>query len=213
MRAKMVGVFTFGFACGVLFLTLALWFSGGLKVAPVMAGGKMPVHAPAPPANAPPPESTPPPSSTPPAVGTIAPSLHLAMPIAGVKPEELRDTFSEIHAGHKHEAIDIPAPRGTPVLAVAEGNVVKLFTSKFGGLTVYQFDDTKTYCYYYAHLDHYAPGLKENTLLRTGDVIGYVGSTGNASPDAPHLHFAVSKLWPDKKWWEGTPIDPLPLLK
>jgi len=214
MGAKTVGVFAFGFAGGVLFLTLALWFSGGLNIAPVMAGGKMPVHAPNPSlSSTPAPEITPPPSSKPPAVGAAIPSLHLAMPIAGVKPEQLRDTFSEMHAGHKHEALDIPAPRGTPVLAVAEGNVVQLFTSKFGGLTVYQFDDTQTYCYYYAHLDHYATGLKEHTLLRTGDVLGYVGSTGNASPDAPHLHFAVTKLWAGKNWWEGTPIDPLPLLK
>jgi murein DD-endopeptidase MepM/ murein hydrolase activator NlpD len=135
------------------------------------------------------------------------------VPIAGVDPEELEDTFNEVHDGHKHEALDIPAPRGTPVMAVAEGNVVKLFTSKPGGLTVYQFDNTQTYCYYYAHLDRYASGLKENTLLRKGDVLGYVGSTGNAVPSAPHLHFAVTKLGPDKKWWEGTPIDPLPLLK
>jgi murein DD-endopeptidase MepM/ murein hydrolase activator NlpD len=135
------------------------------------------------------------------------------MPIAGVDPEELEDTFNEVHNGHKHEALDIPAAKGTPVLAVAEGNVVKLFDSKAGGITVYQFDNTRTYCYYYAHLERYAPGLKENTLLRKGDVLGYVGSTGNASPDAPHLHFEVSKLGPDKQWWEGTPIDPLPLLK
>jgi murein DD-endopeptidase MepM/ murein hydrolase activator NlpD len=125
----------------------------------------------------------------------------------------LIDTFNEMHDGHKHEALDILAPRGTPVLAVAEGMVVKLFTSKLGGLTVYQFDDSRTYCYYYAHLDRYAAGLKENTLLRMGEVLGYVGSTGNASPEAPHLHFAVTRLGPDKEWWRGTAIDPLPLLR
>jgi murein DD-endopeptidase MepM/ murein hydrolase activator NlpD len=91
--------------------------------------------------------------------------------------------------------------------------VVKLFTSKLGGVTVYQFDDSRTYCYYYAHLDGYATGLKENTLLRMGEVLGYVGSTGNASPEAPHLHFEVTRLGPDKEWWRGTPIDPLPLLR
>ena len=142
-----------------------------------------------------------------------SPPLHLAMPIAGIDPATLTDTFNEVHNGHKHEALDIPAPRGTPVLAVAEGNVVKLFTSKAGGLTVYQFNDPETYCFYYAHLLRYAPGLTEHTLLRKGDVLGYVDSTGNASTGAPHLHFEVSKLGPDKKWWEGTPIDPLPLLK
>ena len=105
------------------------------------------------------------------------------------------------------------APRGTEVLAVAQGNVVKLFTSKPGGLTVYQFDDSRSWCYYYAHLDHYAPGLKEGMLLRKGDVLGYVGSTGDASPDAPHLHFAVFELGPEKHWWQGTAVDPLPLLR
>jgi peptidoglycan LD-endopeptidase LytH len=213
MRAKIVGIFALGFACGVLFLTLALWFSGGLKLkaSAVIAGSKTP--APASPSGPPPPQNTSPPASTPPAVGTVATSLHLAMPIAGVDPEELEDTFNEVHDGRKHEALDIPAPRGTPVMAVAEGDVVKLFTSKLGGLTVYQFDNTQTYCYYYAHLDRYATGLKENALLRKGDVLGYVGSTGNASADAPHLHLEVIKLGPDKKWWGGSPIDPLPLLK
>jgi murein DD-endopeptidase MepM/ murein hydrolase activator NlpD len=94
-------------------------------------------------------------------------------------------------------------------MAVAQGNVVKLFTSKQGGLTVYQFDDPQTMCYYYAHLDRYAPELKEGTLLRKGDVLGYVGSTGDASSEAPHLHFAVFRLGPEKQWWKGTPVDPL----
>jgi peptidoglycan LD-endopeptidase LytH len=217
MRAKTAVIFALGFACGVLVLTLTLWFSGGLRTASVLAGGTLPAAVPVPVAPTPtvasPPESTPLPAIPPPVEGNPAPSLHLATPIAGVDPEELEDTFNEIHDGHKHEALDILAPRGTPVMAVAEGNVVKLFTSKPGGLTVYQFDNTQTYCYYYAHLDRYATGLKENTLLRKGDVLGYVGSTGNASPTAPHLHFAVSKLGPDKKWWEGTAINPLPLLK
>jgi murein DD-endopeptidase MepM/ murein hydrolase activator NlpD len=138
---------------------------------------------------------------------------HLAMPLAGIDPRKLVDTYNESHSGHKHEAEDIMAPRGTAVLAVAQGNVAKLFTSKDGGLTVYQFDDSRTYCYYYAHLDHYAAGIQDGALLRTGQVLGYVGSTGNASANAPHLHFAVFKLGPEKKWWEGTPIDPLPMFK
>jgi len=147
----------------------------------------------------------------------IAPDLtrlpHLAMPLSGLDPKKLADTFNEMRDGRKHEALDIMAARGTPVLAVAEGNVAKLFTSKAGGLTVYQFDDSRTYCYYYAHLDRYAPGLQEGTLLRPGQTLGYVGSTGNASAKAPHLHFAVFKLGPEKKWWVGTAIDPLPMLK
>ena len=135
------------------------------------------------------------------------------MPIAGIDPSKLADNFLEKRNGRVHEALDILAPRGTPVLAVAEGNVVKLFTSKQGGLTVYQFDNSQTYCFYYAHLDRYRPGLKEGTLLRKGEVLGYVGTTGNAPPGTPHLHFAVFELGPEKKWWNGKPIDPLPLLK
>ena len=137
----------------------------------------------------------------------------LAMPIAGVDPARLKSNFFEVHNGHRHEALDIMAPRGTAVLAVDHGTVAKLFTSEPGGLTVYQFDDTRQFCYYYAHLDHYADGLKEGQVLRRGEVLGYVGSTGNASANAPHLHFAVSLLGPEHRWWETTPIDPLPLLQ
>jgi len=137
----------------------------------------------------------------------------LAMPIAGVNPSALHSNFEEGRSGHRHEALDIMAPRGTPVLAAAEGNVMKLFNSKQGGLTVYQFDNTQHWCYYYAHLDRYATGLKGGTLLRKGEILGYVGSTGDASPDAPHLHFAVFELGPEKQWWKGTAIDPLPLLQ
>jgi murein DD-endopeptidase MepM/ murein hydrolase activator NlpD len=143
----------------------------------------------------------------------MGPEPRLSMPLLGVSPKSLTDTYNEMHNGHRHEALDIMAPKGTPVLAAAEGNVVKLFTSKEGGLTVYQFDPSQTWCYYYAHLDSYAPGLHEGALLRKGDSIGYVGSTGDASPNAPHLHFAVFKLGPEKHWWQGTPVDPLPLLK
>lgn len=132
----------------------------------------------------------------------------LVIPVQDVQAKDLRDDFHEIRGGHGHEALDIMAPRGTLVLAAGEGKVVKLFLSKPGGLTVYQFDNSQTYCYYYAHLDNYAPGLKEGTLLRQGEVLGYVGSTGNASPNGQHLHFAIFKLGPEPRWWEGTPIDP-----
>jgi len=144
-----------------------------------------------------------------------APSPHeLLMPVAGVDPRTLNDTFSETRGGgtRRHEALDILAPRGTPVLAADDGVVRKLFTSVPGGLTVYEFDLEERYCYYYAHLDGYAPGLHEGQLLRKGDLVGYVGTTGNAPKDTPHLHFAVSRLDPDKKWWTGTPINPYPLL-
>ena len=136
----------------------------------------------------------------------------LMIPVPGVAPGQLRDSFDHIRVGGRHEAIDIYAPRGTPVIAVDDGKVVKLFNSKPGGLTVYQFDDTQTWCFYYAHLDHYAQGLKEGTLLRKGDILGYVGSSGNASANAPHLHFTIFKLGPEKHWSQGMAIDPYPLL-
>ncbi|MEO8001263.1 MAG: M23 family metallopeptidase [Arenimonas sp.] len=140
-------------------------------------------------------------------------SSSLLMPITSVKASQLSDTFNDARSGGRvHDAIDIMAPKGTPVIAVNDGKLVKLFNSKQGGLTVYQFDPTETHAYYYAHLDSYAPGIKEGDSLMRGDVIGYVGSTGNASPDAPHLHFAVFVLGPEKKWWQGTAINPYPLL-
>jgi murein DD-endopeptidase MepM/ murein hydrolase activator NlpD len=107
-----------------------------------------------------------------------------------------------------HDAIDIMAPRGTPVIAANDGTVVKLFTSVRGGLTVYQFAPQVKIDYYYAHLDRYAPGLAEGQQLHRGDPIGVVGSTGNASADAPHLHFEVGVLGAQQHWWQSTPIDP-----
>jgi peptidoglycan LD-endopeptidase LytH len=133
---------------------------------------------------------------------------RIIIPVQGVRAQDLRDDFSEMRGGHRHEAIDIMAARGTPVLAADEGKVVKLFLSKPGGLTVYQFDPTETYCYYYAHLDRYAAGLHEGMLLQKGDVLAYVGSSGDASPTAPHLHFAIFKLGPERHWWQGAPINP-----
>lgn len=140
-------------------------------------------------------------------------SRSLVMPIAGLQRANIQDTFNDMRGtDRRHEATDILMPRGTPVVAMDEGNVAKLFNSKPGGLTVYQFDNQGTYCYYYAHLDRYAEGLKEGMLLRKGDKIGYVGTTGNADPKTPHLHFAIFKLGPEKHYWQGTPIDPYPVL-
>ena len=132
----------------------------------------------------------------------------LALPVRGINTDALVSSFEDARGQRRHEAIDILAPRGTDVLAVEDGRVAKLFTSVAGGLTVYQFDPSEQFAYYYAHLDSYAPGLKEGVMLRRGDVIGSVGTTGNAPEDTPHLHFAISKLDPDRKWWGGTALDP-----
>ncbi len=137
----------------------------------------------------------------------------LVVPVHGLTAAQLSDTYSDTRSeGRTHEAIDIIAPRGTPVLAVADGKVEKLFDSKPGGLTIYQFEPSGKFAYYYAHLDRYAPGLAEGKALRQGEVIGYVGSTGNADQAAPHLHFAVFVLGPERSWWQGTAINPYPLL-
>jgi murein DD-endopeptidase MepM/ murein hydrolase activator NlpD len=138
----------------------------------------------------------------------------LRLPVDDVEPGELRDTFFDSRSGGRaHEAIDIMAPRRTPVRAADDGVVQKLFTSAAGGLTIYQFDPTATFTYYYAHLDEYAAGLREGQQVRRGDLIGYVGSTGNASPTAPHLHFAIFRLTPERQWWKGEPVNPYPILK
>ena len=153
------------------------------------------------------------PSASPPASSSAEPRRgSLVIPVAGIAPRQLSDSFNEIHSGERHEAIDIMAPRGTPVLAVEDGRIAKLFDSKPGGLTIYQFDPTEKFAYYYAHLDKYAPDLAEGRQVKRGEVIGYVGSTGNASAAAPHLHFSIFVLGPEKRWWRGTAINPYPLL-
>ncbi|MGD1095346.1 MAG: M23 family metallopeptidase [Bryobacteraceae bacterium] len=144
------------------------------------------------------------------AVGATSSILEMAPPIRGLTLAELRDSFEEVHNGHRHEAIDIPAPRGTPVLAVVSGTVRKLFLSKPGGNTIYQFDEMEVYCYYYAHLDQYRQGLQEGMRVKRGDVIGFVGSTGNADSRTPHLHFAIFELEPEKAWWKGKAVNPYP---
>ena len=136
---------------------------------------------------------------------------HLGLPVQGFDLRTLRDNFAEKRGTRVHEAIDLLAPRGTPVLAVDAGEIKKLFKSVPGGLTVYQFDPSGTYAYYYAHLHRYAPGLAEGQFVRKGDRLGEVGTSGNAPPTVPHLHFTIFKLGPDKRWWEGTPVNPYPM--
>ncbi|MDP1567307.1 MAG: M23 family metallopeptidase [Polaromonas sp.] len=179
------------------------------------------VAAPAPTLQAPPgaaaAEPAPNTDATPATLAVPADAAHLTrlrvrdleIPVKGFRASELSDNYNQGRAGGAlHEALDIMAPRGTPVLAVEDGRVAKLFLSKPGGITLYQFDPSGEYAYYYAHLDAYADGIAEGGNLRKGQVIGYVGSSGNAAPDAPHLHFAIYKLGPDKQWWRGTPLNP-----
>jgi peptidoglycan LD-endopeptidase LytH len=149
-------------------------------------------------------------SIAPPANGSAP--RPLLVPVSGIDPSSLHDMFDEVRGNRRHEAIDLLAPRGTPVIATDDGVVKKLFTSVPGGLTIYQFDPDETYCYYYAHLDHYTAGLHEGQHLQKGEVIAYVGTTGNAPKETPHLHFAVIRLDPDKRWWKGTYVNPYPLL-
>jgi murein DD-endopeptidase MepM/ murein hydrolase activator NlpD len=158
------------------------------------------------------PAASAPPAPAPTASVQVEAPRGLLVPVAGIARSELRDNYEQARGGARHEAIDIMAPRGTPVVAVADGRVVKLFTSVPGGLTVYQFDTTNRLAYYYAHLDRYAETLHEGMLLKAGDPVGFVGSSGNAAADAPHLHFAIFELGPEKQWWKGTPINPYPLL-
>lgn len=138
----------------------------------------------------------------------------LLMPVAGARAARLASSFyDERSGGRTHEAVDILAPRGTPVLAADDGRVWKVRTNALGGLTVYATDPLERWVYYYAHLDHYHAGLFEGQPLFRGDTLGYVGTTGNAPPDVPHLHFQVSRVARDGQWWGGTPVDPLPYLK
>jgi murein DD-endopeptidase MepM/ murein hydrolase activator NlpD len=172
------------------------------------------------------PRSTPPPIATPASLSSTAEPLiganpfaelrdrHLQMPVANMKREELHDTFDETRgSSRRHEALDILAPRNTPVLAVEDGTIARLFLSKPGGLTVYQFDPTVTYAYYYAHLERYADGLREGDRVRAGQMLGSVGTSGNAPKDTPHLHFAIFRLTDKKRWWEGSPIDPYEIFR
>lgn len=168
-------------------------------------------------ANSPSPQSTAAPPVTPLIVAstsTESPSSPLLIPVVGIKASQLADTYTDARSeGRIHIGIDIMAPCGTEVIAAADGTVVKLFSSKQGGLTVYESDPTKKFIYYYAHLDSYAPGLVEGKQLRRGDPIGLVGSSGNANEATPHLHFEVSVLGPEKLWWKSTAINPCPLLR
>lgn len=167
--------------------------------------------------DSPPPVAPPPPAALPAVVEEDAveelTTRRLSIPVAGVDADDLVDTFDEVRgASRRHEAIDILAPRHTPVVAVEDGTIARLFLSDAGGTTVYQFDPSNRFVYYYAHLESYARDLSEKDRVRRDQVIGYVGTSGNAPSDTPHLHFAIFRLTEERRWWEGTPVDPFAVL-
>lgn len=147
--------------------------------------------------------------------GTVIPipGSGLMVPVVGVSRDELSDTYAERRGSRRHEALDIPAPRGTPVVAAADGRIVKLFTSVAGGLTVYVADPSNRLIYYYAHLDRYRAGLREGEVVRMGTILGVVGTTGNAPAGAPHLHFAIGEMDASRAWYRTTPVNPLPFMR
>jgi len=138
----------------------------------------------------------------------------LIIPVAGVKPEQLTDAFLDSRSdGRIHDAIDIMAPQGTPVLAATNGKIVKFRESVPGGTTIYQLSDDGKFVFYYAHLQKRADGLSEGDPVKKGQTIGYVGDTGNAGTGNFHLHFSISRVNDPKRYWEGTYINPYPILK
>jgi murein DD-endopeptidase MepM/ murein hydrolase activator NlpD len=163
---------------------------------------------------APPPADEPQTQSVPePETGYVG-RLKLLIPVLGVKPDQLHDTFDEARSeGRVHDAIDIPAAQGTPVLAAADGPIVKLFQSVRGGTTIYQLSNDKKLVYYYAHLQRYADDIVEGKFVEQGHVIAYVGDTGNAGQGNYHLHFSIALISDPKRYWEGTNINPYPLLR
>lgn len=143
----------------------------------------------------------------------VAPGASLAIPVRGVGPEQLRDSYlSPRSRGRVHNAIDIMAPRGTPVMAAADGSILRLRQGGNGGITIYQLDRDGRTVYYYAHLQRYAAGMREGLPVLRGQVIAYVGDTGNAGAGNYHLHFSVSRLADPRRWWEGENTNPYPML-
>jgi len=156
----------------------------------------------------------PPPVSPTPSTSNFVGTADLIIPVAGVRPDQLIDTFDAARSeGRVHDAIDIPAAAETPVLAAADGKVQKLFQSERGGTTIYQISADQKMIFYYAHLSHYAEGLAEGAVVKQGQVIAYVGDTGNAGAGNYHLHFSIATVTDPKRYWEGTNINPYPLLR
>ena len=197
----------------VVFLVIVALISIAIRfrIAPIVPAVDLPPNTPVAIGTPLPP---PPPVSPTPATSNFVGTADLIIPVAGVKPEQLLDTFDEARSeGRVHDAIDIPAAAETPVLAAADGKIQKLFQSERGGTTIYQLSADQKMIFYYAHLSHYADGLAEGDLVRQGQVIAYVGDTGNAGPGNYHLHFSIATVTDPKRYWEGTSINPYPLLQ
>jgi peptidoglycan LD-endopeptidase LytH len=177
---------------------------------PVAIGTPLPATDPAAPSA---PEIPAAPVTEPPTSNVVS-TVNLIIPVAGVRSDQLIDTFDDARSeGRVHDAIDITAPAGTPVLAAADGRILKLFQSERGGTTIYQLGPDQKMIFYYAHLSGYAPGLAEGDNVRQGQVIAYVGNTGNAGPGNYHLHFSIAVVSDPKRYWDGTNINPYPLLR
>jgi murein DD-endopeptidase MepM/ murein hydrolase activator NlpD len=219
----LLGAATMGVLTLVLIYVAPRWLPpGGVVIGPNPP--RSPVRAAAPSA---PPALTPPPApSTDTVAAAVQPAVvpmvtqpaevpgRLLVPVQGVRPEQLVDTYTAARSvGRSHDAIDIMAPRGTPVLAAASGVVLKRFQSVRGGTALYELAPDQRTIYYYAHLDRYADGMIEGRALRQGDVVGYVGDTGNAGPGNYHLHFEISTTTDPRKYWAGTPLNPYPQLR
>lgn len=192
-------------------LTSAFWLVAGASIIERAASVSRIDGEATPAAEADAPRSARKPASLPAAVNRAG----LLIPVAGIAPAELADTYTDSRGGggRLHEAIDIMAVRGTPVVAAASGKIEKLFRSDDGGNTIYIRSLDGRTIHYYAHLDQYAPDIAEGELVRAGQRLGTVGSTGNASPAGPHLHFAIMQTTPKAKWWEAArAINPYPLL-
>jgi murein DD-endopeptidase MepM/ murein hydrolase activator NlpD len=160
------------------------------------------------------PERTPSPANVAAPTDSFSGTVKLIVPVVGVKPDQLVDTFADARSeGRVHDAIDILAPAGTPVVAVADGEIIKLFQSERGGTTIYQLSSDRRLVFYYAHLQRYADALAAGMFVKQGDVIAYVGDTGNAGTGNFHLHFSISVVADPKRYWEGTNINPYPLLR
>jgi murein DD-endopeptidase MepM/ murein hydrolase activator NlpD len=215
----------------IWYLSYAYWSQPATKLPPPRA---VETVGPPPATDTPTPDATPEPTPSaapfgtpaPPAPATPAPSPQalmqppvvapsgLVIPVAGVRPEQLQDTFNDARSeGRRHDAIDIIAPRGTPVLAAADGRVIKLFQSDKGGVTLYQLGTDERTVYYYAHLERYADGLSEGHVARRGETIAYVGDTGNVTPGNYHLHFQIYTVADPKKFYSGNNLNPYDLLR